>query len=51
MPAAIASYVRANLQNLPITKIENHPYGYEIELSNGVEAKFNPNGHFVGYDD
>ena len=51
VPSAIASYVKANYQSLPITKIDNNRYGYDIELSNGLELKFNANGQFMGIDD
>ena len=51
VPAAIASYVKANYQSLPITKISNKRYGYDVEVSNGLELKFNANGQFVGIDD
>lgn len=51
VPAAIANYVKANYQSLPITKIDNKGYGYEIELSNGLDLKFDAGGKFVGIDD
>lgn len=51
VPPAIVSYVKANYQSLPITKIDNNHYGYDIELSNGMELKFNANGQFMGMDD
>lgn len=51
VPPAIASYVKANYQGLPITKIDRKRYGYEIELSNGLDLNFNPNGQFTGIDD
>ena len=51
VPAAIAGYVKANFQSTLITKIDKEPSGYEIELSNGVDLKFAPNGQFMGVDD
>ena len=51
VPASIASYVKSNYQSLPITKIDIKPYGYEIELSNGLDLNFNNNGQFVSIDD
>ena len=51
VPAAIASYVQANYQALPITKIDHQPYGYDLDLSNGLELKFNSSGQFIGLDD
>ena len=51
VPGAIASYVKANYQGLPITKISRKPYGYEIEVNNGMELRFDPQGRFAGIDD
>lgn len=51
VPAAIASYVKSNYQGLLITKISRKPYGYEIEVNNGLELRFDPQGHFAGIDD
>ena len=51
VPKGIASYVKSNNQGLPITKICRKPYGYEIELNNGLELRFDPNGNFAGIDD
>ena len=51
VPGAISSYVKSNNQGLPITKISRKPYGYEIELNNGLELRFDPNGNFAGIDD
>ena len=51
VPAPIANYVKANYQALPITKINNKRYGYEVNLSNGLELRFDANGNFAGFDD
>lgn len=51
IPAAIASYVKANQKNTKIVGIEKHRSGYDVELSNGVEMKFNADGKFIRYDD
>lgn len=51
VPGAISSYVKSNNQGLPITKISRKPNGYEIELNNGLELRFDPNGNFAGIDD
>lgn len=51
VPQTIANYVKTNYQSLPITKIHKKPYGYEIDLSNGAELRFNPQGQFMGFDD
>ena len=51
VPAAVAQYVKANYQGQPITKIDKEPYGYEIELANGLDLKFNPSVQLIGIDD
>ena len=50
IPKAIATYVSGNYQ-MPIVKIHREHYGYEIELSNGMELSFDRQGHFMGMDD
>ena len=51
VPQEIANYVKSNFQALPITKIDKDAYGYEIELSNGMDLKFDTSGRFMGIDD
>ena len=51
VPPTIASYVKTNYLSLPITKIDNKRYGYEIELSKGIDLKFSSNCQFMGVDD
>ncbi len=43
IPAKIASYVKANYPKSSITDIEKDRGGYDIELTNGLEIKFNKN--------
>lgn len=50
VPEAIASYVKAKHQSLDITKIDKELAGYDIELSNGLDLKFNKSGQFMGGD-
>ena len=50
IPKAIATHVQGNYQ-MPIVKIHKEYYGYEIELSNGMELSFDRQGHFMGMDD
>lgn len=45
---AIRNYVAKNGNGAFITKIENKLSGYEIELSDGVELKFNKLGKLTG---
>ena len=51
VPAAIQQFVKANFAGAAVTKIDKERYGYDIELSNGMELKFNHQGGFMGYDD
>ena len=50
IPQEIATYVKQNQKNAKITGIEKNRSGYEIELSNGVDMKFNKDGKFLRYD-
>ena len=50
VPAAIAAYVKASFPNTVITKIDKERYGYEIELSNDIELKFNHAGVMMAID-
>ena len=50
VPAAIAAYVKASFPNTVITKIDKERYGYEIELSNDIELKFNQAGVMMTID-
>lgn len=40
VPAQIAAYITTNFPNQQIEQIEKEPYGWEIELNNGQEIKF-----------
>ena len=51
VPANIATYVKTNYAGSVITKIEKERYGYEVELSNDIELKFNKSGALIGVDD
>lgn len=50
VPASITAYVKQNQKKTKITGIEKNRSGYEVELSNGVEMKFNSEGKFLRYD-
>lgn len=50
VPAAISTYVKQNQKNAKITGIEHKRSGYDVELSNGVEMKFDADGKFLRYD-
>lgn len=50
VPKAITDYVKQTQKKAKITGIEKERSGYEIELSNGVEMKFNLEGQFIRYE-
>jgi len=51
VPKGIADYVKANYAATPVTKVDKEKYGYEVELSNGLELKFNEQFQLIGMDD
>lgn len=51
VPTAIATYVKQNQNKANIIGIEKDRHGYTVDLSNGVEMKFNSDGKFLRYDD
>lgn len=51
VPKGIADYVKANYATALIVKIDKEKYGFEVELSNDLELKFNPQFQLIGMDD
>jgi hypothetical protein len=51
IPTAIAKYVKTNFPDTQIVKIDKEPYGFEIELSNDLDLKFNKAGALIAMDD
>jgi hypothetical protein len=51
IPNAIARYVKNNANGATIREIKSKKYGYEIELSNGQERKFNKRCGLIDDDD
>ena len=51
VPEAIASYVESTFPGEQIVKIDKERYGYDIELSNDLDLKFNKQGMLFGMDD
>ena len=51
VPANIANYVKTNFPGTAIIKIDKERYGYDIELSNDLELKFNKKGQLMNIDD
>lgn len=50
IPKAISDYVSKNHKGQKIVGIEIKHDGYEIDLSNGIDIRFNKAGDFVKYD-
>ena len=51
VPEQITAYVNANFPNTLIKKLEKKYMGWEIELSNGLEVKFNNSFKVTEIDD
>ena len=51
VPVQILNYVKTNFPNETIRKIDKERYGYEIELSNDLDLKFNKQGVLINIDD
>jgi len=51
IPDAVRKYVAKNQKGARIVGIERERDGYEVELSNGIDMKFNQAGQFLRYDD
>ena len=51
VPEQITAYVTANFPNAIIKKLEKKFRGWEIELNNGLELKFNSNFRLMEIDD
>ena len=50
IPAAILTYVKTNYPNSGINSIEKENYGYDVELTNGLDLVFDKDGKFVRID-
>jgi len=51
VPAKIKSYVQKSFPDNNIVQIKKEKKGYEVELTNGIEVKFNKNADFIKIDD
>lgn len=51
IPAPIVSQIRDKFPDAMILKIDRENDGYEVELANGLELKFNKQGSLMGMDD
>ncbi len=50
VPVGIATYVNQHQNKSKVIGIEKKKSGYEVELANGVEIKFDSNGKFISYE-
>lgn len=50
-PQAIAEYVKAKFPDIPITMISRKWYGFEVELMDDLDLRFDKDGAFIGFDD
>ncbi len=50
IPKKIVSYINTHFANTTITKIDKGTWGYEVNLSNGLELEFNSKGNFIRID-
>jgi len=50
IPAAILAYVKENYPNSGVNSIERENYGFDIELTNGLDLVFDKEGKFVRID-
>ena len=51
IPDFAKKYVAANFAGQKITKVSRKAYGFEIDISNGLEVKFDKEGNVIGIDD
>ena len=51
IPQPVLAHLQANFPDAMITKIDKERYGYEVELANGLELKYNQQGALMEMDD
>ena len=51
IPKKIYQYVKTNFKDQAIVSIKKEDKGYEIQLRNGLELKFDKNEKFLRFDD
>lgn len=51
IPAPIVTYLQTNYPDAMVLKIDKERNGYEVELANGLEMKFNKQGVLTEMDD
>ncbi|MDE7412243.1 MAG: PepSY-like domain-containing protein [Muribaculaceae bacterium] len=50
IPTGVSNYVKANQKGKKVVGIEKKKDGYEVELNNGVEMRFDKQGNFIRYE-
>ena len=45
----IVSYINTNYPTFPIENIDKKPYGYDVDLINNTELRFDTSGKLIGY--
>lgn len=50
LPAGVRDYVAKQHAGAKVVGIDKERSGYEVELSNGIDMKFDKNGNFIRYD-
>lgn len=50
LPAALVSYVNQNYKGEKIVGVDKERNNYEVELSNGIDMKFDLSGNFLRFD-
>lgn len=51
VPASIARYITSSHKGQHIVSLERKRNGWDIELSNGIDIRFDKEGNFLRYDD
>ena len=49
-PVKISDYVKAQYSGFGINEIAKEHYGYDVELTNGIDLEFNADGDFLRID-
>lgn len=50
IPDTVLNYINSNYTDVKVQKIEKEIYGYELDLSNNMELKFDKNGGIIKVD-
>ncbi|MBD5171960.1 MAG: hypothetical protein HDS24_03570 [Bacteroides sp.] len=50
IPSGVAKYVKEKHPGQKIVGVDKERSGYDVELGNGIELKFNAEGKFLRYD-